>query len=82
MKVASFSTVLFTQVFQAYNYEQTFVDDMHACQADSSPDAGILLSSLLTVFPVYVSLLQRLYVVLVDSFKEKILNDLSVTFRT
>lgn len=45
MKAASFSTVLFTQVFQRYNYEQTFVNDMHACQADSSPDASILLSS-------------------------------------
>lgn len=86
MKVASFSTVLFTQVFQGYNYEQTFVNDMHACQADSSPDASILLSSLLAVFPVYISLLQigwRLsYVVVIVSSKEKILNDLNVTSRT
>lgn len=84
--MASFSTVLFTQVFQGYNYEQTFVNDMHACQADSSPDASILLSSLLAVFPVYISLLQigwRLsYVVVIVSSKEKILNDLNVTSRT
>jgi len=58
LTVASFSTVLFTEVFQGYNYEQTFVNDMHACQADSSADASILLSSLLAVFPVYISLLQ------------------------
>lgn len=75
MKAASFSTVLFTQVFQRYNYEQTFVNDMHACQADSSPDASILLSSLLAVFPVYISFLQIgwmfSYVVAVFSSKEK-----------
>lgn len=86
MKVASCSTVLFIQVFQGYNYEQTFVNDMHACQADSSPDASILLSFLLAVFPLYTSLLQiawRLsYVVAVVSSKEKMLNDLNVTSKT
>lgn len=86
MKVASFSTVLFTQVFQGYNYEQTFVNDMRACQADSSPDASILLSSLLADCPVYISLLQAAwklsYVVAVVSSKEKMLNNLSVTSGT
>lgn len=56
---------------------------MHACQADGSPDASVLLSSLLAVFPVYIPLLQttwRLsYVVAVFSSKEKMLNDLNVT---
>lgn len=61
LEVASFSTVLFTQVFQGYNYEQTFVNDMHACQADGSPDASVLLSSLLAVFPVYIPLLQTIW---------------------
>lgn len=86
LKVASFSTVLFTQVFQGYNYEQTFVNDIHACQADSSPDASILLSSRLAVFPVYISLFQigwRLsYVVAVVSSEEKMLSDLNVISRT
>lgn len=75
LEVASFSTVLFTQVFQGYNYEQTFVNDMHACQADGSPDASVLLSSLLAVFPVCIPLLQTVwrlsYVVAVFSSKEK-----------
>lgn len=86
MTVASFSTVLFTQVFQGYNYEQTFVNDMHACQADSSPDASILLFSLLADFPVYIFLLQAgwklSYVLAVVSSKEKMLNNLGVTSRT
>lgn len=73
--MASSSPVLFTEVFQGYNYEQTFVNDMHACQADRSPDASILLSSPLAVFPVFISLLQtgwRLsYVAAVVSSKEK-----------
>lgn len=78
--------VLFTQVFQGYNYEQTFVNDMHTCQADGSPDAYVLLSSLLAIFPVYVSLLQtgwRLsYIVAVFFSKAKMQDDLGVTSRT
>lgn len=74
------------QVFQGYNYEQTFVNDMHTCQADDSPDAHVLLSSLLAVFPVYVSLLQtgwRLsYIFAVFFSKAKMQDGLSVTSRT
>lgn len=74
-KVATCSVVLFTQVFQEDNSRQTFVNEIHACQAASSLDARILLSSLLALFPVCISLPQigwRLcYVVVVVSSKGK-----------